>query len=64
LILDELKSNNKYEKRMVKKIFDSEENGFKSYKFHELCDFKENLLILIENTENERFGGFTSLYFD
>jgi hypothetical protein len=29
-----------------------------------MCDFKNNLLVLIENTENERFGGFTSLYFD
>jgi hypothetical protein len=45
----------------MKKIFDTEYNGFEPAKFHEICDFKPNLLIFIESTENDRFGGFTSL---
>jgi hypothetical protein len=46
------------------KIFDTENDGFLTAKFHEICDNKRNLLIFIENSENERFGGFTSLSFD
>jgi hypothetical protein len=45
-------------------IFDTEKDGFTAAKFHEKCDLIENILVVFESTEGERFGGFTSLSFD
>jgi hypothetical protein len=44
-------------------IFDTEKDGFTSEKFHEKCDKFKNNLVVIENDQGMRFGGFTSLGF-
>lgn len=53
-----LKEN--YKDFTFKKIFDSENDGTSSDKFHEKCDNISDILVLIKSKEsNIRFGGFS-----
>lgn len=52
-----------YENRNYLKLFDTLENGFSASNFHYFFDNKNDVLVLIETTDNERFGGFNSLSF-
>ena len=45
-------------------IYKCDENNDTPLIFHEQCDGKKNVLVLIETTEGERFGGFTSVGFN
>jgi hypothetical protein len=64
LILKVFKEKKNLENFEFKLIFDTENDGFTAAKFHEKCDLIENILVVVENTKSERFGGFTSLKFD
>ena len=41
-------------------IYKATENSDKAQAFHERCDQAKNTLVLIETSENRRFGGFTT----
>ena len=41
-------------------IYKATENSDKAQVFHERCDQAKNTLVLIETSENRRFGGFTT----
>ena len=41
-------------------IYKATENSDKAQVFHERCDHAKNTLVLIETSENRRFGGFTT----
>jgi len=41
-------------------IYKATENSDKAQAFHERCDQSKNTLVLIETSENRRFGGFTT----
>ena len=45
-------------------IYKLNEKNNSASKFHELCDGKKNVLVLIKTIKNVRFGGFTSVGFD
>ena len=45
-------------------IYKCDENNDTPLIFHEKCDGKKNVLVLIETTEGVRFGGFTSVGFN
>ena len=45
-------------------IYKCDENNDTPLIFHEQCDGKKNVLVLIETTEGVRFGGFTSVGFN
>ena len=47
-----------------KLIYKCKENNDTPKIFHEQCDGKKNVLVLIETTEGLRFGGFTSVGFN
>ena len=47
-----------------KMIYKCEKNNDTPQIFHEKCDGKQNVLVLIETTEDIRFGGFTSIGFN
>ena len=55
------------ETNMISKInllYMSSDDGASSYMFHEKCDGKKNLLIIIQTDANNIFGGFTKKSFD
>ena len=45
-------------------IYKLNEKNNSASKFHELCDGKRNVLVLIKTIKNVRFGGFISVGFD
>ena len=45
-------------------IYQATTNGFKAADFHQHCDGKQNVIVMIENTAGERFGGFTAIGFN
>jgi hypothetical protein len=55
------KEKRKQENVSFNLIFDTDEDGFTAAKFHEKCDLKADILIVVESTDGERFGAFTSL---
>ena len=62
LIYDRLNpSNKKISFNLIYKL--NKRNG-SAKKFHEYCDGKKNVLVLILTTKNARFGGYTSVGFD
>jgi hypothetical protein len=41
-------------------VYRGSSNGFQSTDFHQFCDGKQNLLIVIQSTNNCIFGGYTA----
>lgn len=46
---------------LTRLLFRATIHGDKASTFHNLCDYKNNLLFLVKTTKNYRFGGFTTV---
>ena len=44
-------------------LYKGTKHGFKAKNFHNLCDKKKNILVLIKSQCNNFFGGFTKIAF-
>ena len=62
LIYDRLNPSNK--KILFKLIYKLNKENGSAKKFHECCDGKKNVMVLIRTSKNVRFGGYTSVGFD
>jgi hypothetical protein len=57
-IRDKLKESNENKKLNIKMLYSAKKDGDTSFKFHELCDNKNNTLIIIKTKSGTIFGGF------
>ena len=50
--------------KSISLIYTSKKDGTSGYSFHQKCDYKPDLLIIIKTKTNSIFGGYTKNFFD
>ena len=64
IIIEAIKSRLNKSKISFKKIYQATRDGGEPSVFHSKCDNINNTLVLIKSKNNDRFGGFTSNYWE
>ena len=64
LIITSLPTYNKFDDLpKFQKIYESSLNGDLSKTFHNFCDGKPNIIVVVESNNNSKFGGYTKVGF-